>query len=89
MVLRRAILCTLYACLLVAVVAGLLALNPLVLHGFAVACSDGYAEAHGTAPCTPDWEQGAPYLTVCGLALVGAAASVAALVRAKRMRELS
>jgi hypothetical protein len=87
--LRRAMIGLLSACLLTAIVAGSLALNPLVLHGFAPACSDGYAEAHGIAPCKPDWDQGAPYLTALGLALAGAAASAAAGVRGKRTRQLS
>jgi len=86
--LRRAMIGSVSLCLLTAVAAGLLALNPLVLHGFAPACSDGYAEAHGIAPCKPDWDQGAPYLVVLGLALAGAAAS-AAVLRGGRMRPLS
>lgn len=90
MTLRRAATIAMFsACLLAAIVAGLLALNPLVLHGLAVACSDGYAEANGTAPCTPDWAEGAPYLTVLGLGLAGAAASGAVLIRGNRRRRPS
>lgn len=85
MSLRRAMFASLSVCLLAAIAAGLLSLNPLVLHGFAVVCSDGYAEAHGVAPCKPDWAEGAPYLMVLGLALAGAAASAAVLVRGTRM----
>lgn len=86
--LRRAMIGSLTVCLVAALVAGMLALNPLVLHGFAVVCSDGYAEAHGIAPCKPDWDQGAPYLVAMGLALAGATASAAVLVRGKRTRRL-
>jgi len=87
--LRRAMIGTLSGCLLAAIVAALLALNPLVLHGFAPACSDGYAEAYGIAPCKPDWDQGAPYVVALCLALAGAAVSAAALVRGRRMRRVS
>lgn len=86
---RAATISLLSACLLTATVAGLLALNPLVFHGFAVMCSDGYPEANGTAPCKPDWAEGAPYVTVLGLALAGAAASAAVLIRGQHPRQLS
>lgn len=69
--------------LLVAVMALLMALNPLFLHGFAVVCSDGYAEAFGTAPCRPDWPGATPYLVTAGLAIAVAAT---AAVTFRRLR---
>ena len=83
---RRTLIVWLALCLVAAAVAGVLALDPLVLHGFAPACSDGYAEAYGIAPCEPDWGHGAPYLLALGVALAGATVSSALLVRGGRLR---
>jgi len=73
-------------CLIAAAVAGVLALDPLVVHGFAPACSDGYAEATGTPPCKPQWGDAAPYLVALCIALAGAAVSAAKLLRGRRSR---
>lgn len=67
--------------LVVAVVAAFPAMDALFIHGFAPACSDGYAEANGTTPCNPEWDTAAPYLVVMGLTLVGAAASAWSLAK--------
>lgn len=69
------------ASLIAAVVAGVLALDPLFIHGFAPACSDGYAEANGTPPCMPQWSDAAPYLLALCIALAGVVLSAAKLAR--------
>lgn len=76
----------LVGCLVVAALAGFLALDPLLFHGFAPACSDGYAEANGTATCKPEWDTALPYLLVMGLALIGAAISARSLNRDRSER---
>lgn len=56
-------------------IAAILALDPLLIHGFAPANSDGYAEANRTAPCKPEWGHARTYLVVVGIAILAAAAS--------------
>ena len=70
--------------LLTGVVTLALALDPLLFHGFAPACSDGYAEANGTSRCQPEWGDAAPYLAASCLAFAIAAASALKLVRSRR-----
>lgn len=72
--------------LVLGVVAGILALGPLLIHGFAPACSDGYAEANGTPPCRPHWGDAAPYLVVLGIAFAGALACGGVLRRKRAER---
>jgi hypothetical protein len=67
--------------LIAGTIAGILALDPLLIHGFAPACSEGYAEANGTAHCKPEWGQASPYLVLFGIAVLAAAASGQRLLR--------
>lgn len=83
---RRTMIFILCSSMIAAVIAGILALDPLLIHGFAPACSDGYAEANGTAPCKPQWGNATPYLVVLGIAVVGAAASAKTLVHGRSNR---
>ena len=71
----------LLASLLVALVAGFLAIDPLFIHGFAPACSDGWAEANGTEPCRADWSEAAPSLAALGAAATVGLACLIALFR--------
>lgn len=84
MTLRGALIGLLILTLLAAFVAGVLALDPLLFHGFAPACSDGYAEAHGTPSCKPDWDRAAPYLWTVAVA-VGFSAFSAILLLAQQV----
>ena len=83
---RWALIFILCVSVIAAIVAGIVALNPLLIHGFAPACSDGYAEANGTAPCKPQWGEATPSLVVLGIAVLGAAASAMRLVHGQRNR---
>lgn len=76
----------LVGCVVVAAVAGFLALDPILFHGFAPACSDGYAEANGTAACKPEWDVASPYLLVLGLALIGTTVAARSLGRDRSVR---
>jgi len=76
---RTSKIASLVICAAVAVAAVVLALDPLLFHGFAPACSDGYAEASGTAPCKPEWDSATPYLLTLGLAIVGVILSARSL----------
>lgn len=64
----------------VAIVAFYHATNSLFIHGFAVACSDGYAEAHGTEPCGPEWKEATPALIALGVAAMAVAAPTVLLL---------
>lgn len=83
---RRGLIFILCVSVIAAIVAGILALDPILIHGFAPACSDGYAEANGTAPCTPQWGDATPYLVLLGIAIVGAAVSTESLIRGRGSR---
>lgn len=85
--LRASIICMLGASLVTAAVACFLALDPLLFHGFAPACSDEYAQANETTPCSPEWNEATTELVVLGLALLGAVLSAAALIRLARSDE--
>lgn len=66
--------------LIALVVSGYQALDLILFHGFAPACSDGYVNANGAdAACGADWDAAAPYLLVLGASLVVAGASAAGL----------
>lgn len=85
---RSSRVASLVLCFAVAAVAGILTLDQLLFHGFAPACSDGYAEANGTSPCRPEWVAAAPYMIALGLALLGVILSARSLTRARDRRTL-
>lgn len=84
---RRGLILILCTTLVAGLISATLAVDPLFVHGFAPACSDGYAEANGTAPCKPQWSEATPFLAVFGTVIAGAFACAARLARIRGGRK--